>query len=106
MLTYSDAVCKQVNARLAHQKDTPEGVFADPTGNVAKSRECGCQICSLVCDMLDESGNEQAETKIDEAHRDVRINFSGAGMSVERIEAFVTDCESKHLFAVEDWSGA
>lgn len=112
MLTYSDAVCKQVNARLVRQKDTPEGVFADPTGNVAKSRECGCEICSLVCEMLDESGKEHTEAKIDEAHKDVRVNFSGAGMSVEDIEAFVTDCELKHIFAArkigrvfeaEDW---
>jgi len=101
MLTDSDAVCKQVNARLARQRDTPQGVFADPIGNIAKSRQCGCEICSLVCKIFDESSKERVETEAEEVHRDVKVDFSEAGMSVEGLEVFVTDCESKHLLATK-----
>jgi hypothetical protein len=99
MLTYSNPICKAVDDRLVREKENPRGVFADPTGDIAKSRECGCKICSLVCRMLDDSKKEEAEAKFKarKTPTDVTLEFSGAGMKVEGLEAFVTECEWERL---------
>lgn len=103
MLTTSNPICKEIDTRLVREKENPRGVFGDPVGNVAKSRECGCEMCSLVCRMLDESEKEQANAKVatEEAHRDVKVEFSGAGMSVQGLEIFVTDREFIYFLSVE-----
>lgn len=96
MWNRDNPICKEIAVRLAAEEKNPRGAFAEPLGNVQRSRECGCEVCNVVCRMLDES-EEKIGPGIGVGVRDgeesVEVEFNGSGMRVRGLEGFVTDCE-------------
>ncbi|KAF2787239.1 HET-domain-containing protein [Melanomma pulvis-pyrius CBS 109.77] len=99
MWDHSNPICKKIAVRLAAEEKDPRGAFAEPIGNVQRSRECACAVCNVVCRMLDESEKKlgpgvgvrvgYAKNSVEEDK--VEVNFNRSGIEVGGLEGFVTD---------------